>query len=213
MAPGVLTARDVEIARWVARMGPVTVFQVARRFAMNRIAAYRRVRVLRAYGYLQREFAAHRRPGVLVATALAEDLDERATAVRALAPHQVAMHLAAVNVAVEHELAGTPVLVANELAAHPGLEERLPTAAAGPLRPELLVLTEPLLCVFAPSGAARGPVYDALIAASWPPATTGLLLVDEQREIDDLAAASGSLEVLRVDLTMAGHPPESPAGS
>lgn len=208
MASGALTARDEQIARWIARMAPVTVPQVLRRFGVPRVAGYRRVRVLREHGYLQREAAAAGRHGVLLPTALAEDLDERPSPARPRARHQIPMHLAVVDVAIEHELAGRPVMVAGELATHPGLEDRLPRTTAGQvLTPEILVLGEPTLALYAPVGATRAAAIDALITATWPTGASGLLLVDHER-VDDLPArVSAPLEARGVDPHTAGHQP------
>lgn len=206
MPAGSLTERDEAIACWVARMEPVTVPQVVRRFALSRIVGYRRVKVLREFGYLERRSTAVRRPGQLVATDLAHDLAERTGPARSLAPHQLAMHLAVVDLAIDHELAGTPVLTGEDLAAHPALEDRLPSAP-GPLRPELLVLGEKLHAVYAPTGAARRTVAAALVAARWSDGLRATLLVDAAQPMELPGPQPPALELREVDLATAGAEP------
>jgi hypothetical protein len=108
-----LTARDVELLRWLAdfRTG-ATVRQITRRFAMGESRARRRLAQLRAAGYLTHERVFWAKPGPYQVTpqglaVVGMDRPEPRIDVR------VYRHdLAVVDLAVEFELAGERVVTA-----------------------------------------------------------------------------------------------------
>lgn len=57
-----LTGRDVEIVRFVGRLGTASVEHVAERFCFQRSRAYRRLAGLVHFGYLERHRVRHARP-------------------------------------------------------------------------------------------------------------------------------------------------------
>jgi hypothetical protein len=64
----VITARDLEIVDWLARVGAAEPGQVMARFGMGRTVAYRRLAVLCGAGLVARARLLHGQPGLLVAT-------------------------------------------------------------------------------------------------------------------------------------------------
>jgi hypothetical protein len=63
-----MTERDLEIVRWVGRVGAVTIDHVARRFELGRSVAYERVAACVDFGLLARTPVLHRTPALLTAT-------------------------------------------------------------------------------------------------------------------------------------------------
>jgi hypothetical protein len=61
--PPRLTARDQSITAWVARWQPVTGYQVARRFRVHHVIAWR-LKTLRNLGYVQSQRPLQELPGI-----------------------------------------------------------------------------------------------------------------------------------------------------
>src|SRR3954453_18139272 len=64
----VLTARDREIAGWVARMGAADAEHVMARFGMGRTATYRRMRALADAGLVERVRLVNGAPSLFLAS-------------------------------------------------------------------------------------------------------------------------------------------------
>jgi hypothetical protein len=60
---GAVTARDLEMLRWISKVRFATVEQVCARFAMHSTKAYRRLKPLRELGLLQRDTLLHHQSG------------------------------------------------------------------------------------------------------------------------------------------------------
>jgi hypothetical protein len=105
-ALAVITARDLEVLDWLARVGAAEPGQVMARFGMGRTVAYRRLAVLCGASLVARTRLLHGRPGLLVATTVGL----RAAGLSALGPARVS------PASVAHWVASTHVALALEAA-------------------------------------------------------------------------------------------------
>lgn len=114
-----LTARDLDIIRWIGRYGVVTTAQVERHFFTGERAAYRRVRALLALGLLRRDMTFWKEPAVLRVTPAGARLVNLPVAPAELVLAEVRHGLAVVDL-TERLLAASPgahVLTERELRA------------------------------------------------------------------------------------------------
>lgn len=114
-----LTARDLDIIRWIGRYGVVTTAQVERHFFTGERAAYRRVRALLALGLLRRDMTFWKEPAVLRVTPAGARLVNLPVAPAELVLAEVRHSLALVDLTEQllAESSGAHVLTERELRA------------------------------------------------------------------------------------------------
>lgn len=166
-----LTDRDRAIARFVARWGPVTQPQVARRADMSRLPSFRRLHALRESGYLHYDRPVDELAGVFTCTARGVELAGGVSEVAGTpATYALWAHLAAVDEAVAAELAGLRTATRLEILADDELRDLVPRSGGGTaVPPRVLVLGGPSpVAVYAVPRSAGGPagVVDELVAVT-----------------------------------------------
>jgi hypothetical protein len=149
-----LTERDQRITAWLARWQPVTAYQVARRFDVAHVVAYRRLRTLRDLGYVQHRRPVQELPGIYFVTNQGYGLIGIPARAMRTNPFQLWGWLAAVDDVVAAELDGATVIPPFEVLAIPGLREGLPTIAKydEPVLPETLAISEPPVATYTAIG-------------------------------------------------------------
>lgn len=158
-----LTDRDRAIASFVARWGPVTQAQVARRAGISRLPSFRRLQALREGRYLDYDRPVDELPGVFNVTARGAELGGRVTeAAGPPPPFALWPHLATVDEVIEAELAGLRTATRQEALADEELHEALPRTTVGTLVPPRAVLLD-----------AQGPIA---VYAVLRPAESGAAL-------------------------------------
>lgn len=115
-----VTARDVELVRWIGRLRFAQAVQVADRFAMDERNVYRRLRGLVALGLLEHRRVFHARPGVYLATgdglaAAGVRLPRPRIDIRTYRHDRIA---SAVCIELEREFGSAGVVTERELRAH-----------------------------------------------------------------------------------------------
>ena len=208
-----LTERDQRITAWVARWQPVTAYQVAQRFDVAQVVAYRRLRTLRELGYLQHRRQVQELPGVYFVTNQGFGLIGIPARAMRTNPFQLWGWLAAVDEVVAAELAARTVLPPFEVLAVPGLRERLPTIAKydEPVLPETLALGESPVATYTAIGPGglltlnpKGRLGQ-LAVAEMPSGTRVRLLTDATlRSMLELTFAARDVEIIDVDLRFVG---------
>jgi hypothetical protein len=164
-----LTDRDRALARFVARWGPVTQPQVARRVEMSRLPSFRRLHALREGGYLQYDRPVDELPGVFTSTARGVELAGSVCEVAGPpASYALWAHLAAVDAAVDAELAGVHTATRLEALTDERLRGAIPRTPGGAEVPPRALLLDPAgaIAVYAVVRPAAGPagVIDELVA-------------------------------------------------
>lgn len=69
-----ITSRDIEILRWINRLGFLNIDQIATHFHISKPTAYARLRKLVKGQYLTHEYCLHSEPGVYRVTRLGADI-------------------------------------------------------------------------------------------------------------------------------------------
>lgn len=213
-----VTGRDRTIARFVARWGPVTQPQIARRADMSRMPSFRRLQVLRDAGYLHYERPLDDLPGVFGATSRGVELAGGVNEV-AGPPASYALwpHLAAVDEAIDAELAGLSTATRLEALADPELRGILPHTTGGALVPPRAILLDPrgplaVYAVMRPVAGAVG-VVDELVALALesyrqlaPGVRRRILVSSELADAPGVAAArEAGAEVVPLDPAAVGR--------
>lgn len=101
--PGLIVARDLEIAAWLDRVPGATVDQLRRRFGLGRTQAYRRLQVLADHGVVRRRHLTTTQPPLYTVRS------------RALRVASVAHAIAVAELVVSLELGGGEVVSELEL--------------------------------------------------------------------------------------------------
>lgn len=166
-----LTDRDRAIARFVARWGPVTQPQVARRADMSRLPSFRRLHALREAGFLHYDRPVDELAGVFTCTSRGVELAGGVSEVAGTpATYALWAHLAAVDEAVEAELAGRRTATRLEVLADEDLRDLVPRSPGGSAVPPRVLVLDPgePLAVYAVTRPAGGPdgVIDELVAVT-----------------------------------------------
>lgn len=169
-----LTERDRLIARFVARWGPVTQPQVARRSNLSRLPSFRRLQALRDAGYLHNDRPVDELPGVFGVTARGVELAGGVSEVAGPpAAYALWAHLAAVDEVVGAELAGVQTASRLEALADDELRELIPRTPAGAVVPPRALILEPgrpiaVYAVVRPAIAApgRAGLIDEVVAVA-----------------------------------------------
>ena len=110
---GVLTARDLEVASWLERVGAASGEQIGRRFGLGRTQLYRRIQVMRWFGLIRRQRVLAGRPTLY------------STPARIIMPAGYEHALALSTLVVELELGGATVLSEIELRRERSEQRRL----------------------------------------------------------------------------------------
>lgn len=127
-----ITERDVEVIRFVARYRFATQAQIARRFGISWRRAYRRLGMLVSAGWIERQGAFHGMPGLYLPTRKGMSVFPGELAIPRIDFRQLDHDLGLVELGIDAELAGDAVVTDREI--------RSITRARGPYEESAYVL-------------------------------------------------------------------------